>query len=49
MRYFTRINGVLREVHPITKPHRTQSVVTVRDSRDGNLRRVESRDLILHY
>lgn len=49
MRYFIRLNGALLEVHPLTKPHRTQSAATVRVMRDGTIHRVEWRDVIRSY
>ncbi|AWN03616.1 hypothetical protein PBI_HYPERION_101 [Microbacterium phage Hyperion] len=49
MHYFIRVNGAIVEVHPLTKPHRERSTVTVRIVRSGMLLTVEHRDIILHY
>lgn len=49
MHHFIRLDGVLLEVHPLTKPHRGRSIVTVQIVRDGRLLEVEHRDIILDY
>ena len=49
MRYFLRINGMLREVYPITKASRdNRGTVLVEVSRTGEVLRVGNGSLILH-
>lgn len=48
MRYFIHLNGQLREVQPLTRPHRTQSTVIVRRSDTGRVLRVEHNEIIRH-
>lgn len=49
LRYFLHINGMLREVYPITKPSRdNRETVLVEVSRTGEVLRVGNGSLILH-
>ncbi len=47
--YFIRIDGALRQIDPITKPHRENAFVIVRDTRDGSILKVHNTDIIRSY
>lgn len=47
--YFVRIDGDLRQVEPLTKPHREQAHVTVRVLRDGSTLTVHNTEMIRSY
>ena len=47
--YFIRVDGALREVEPLTKPHREQAQVTVRVVRDGTTVTVRNTEILRSY
>lgn len=47
--YFIRIEGALRQVEPLTKPHREQAQVTVRVLRDGSILTVHNTEILRSY
>ncbi|WP_350351899.1 hypothetical protein ABS642_00870 [Microbacterium sp. A8/3-1] len=47
--YFIRVNGDLRQVEPLTKPHREQAHVTVRVLRDGSIMTVHNTEILRSY
>ena len=47
--YFIRVAGQLRQVHPLTKPHRSQANVTVRVLRDGSIVTVHNTEILRSY
>lgn len=49
MHYFVRANGMLREVHPLTKPNRENPLVTVKVVASGALVTVHNTEIIRSY
>lgn len=49
MTYFIRVNGDLRQVEPLTKPHRERAHVTVRILRDGSITAVHNTEILRSY
>ncbi|MFJ4173384.1 hypothetical protein [Microbacterium sp. NPDC089696] len=47
--YFIRVDGALRQVEPLTKPHREQAHVTVRVLRDGKILTVHNTEILRSY
>lgn len=47
--YFIRVDGALRQVEPLTKPHREQPRVTVRILRDGSIVTVHNTEILRSY
>ncbi|WP_449408016.1 hypothetical protein [Microbacterium maritypicum] len=47
--YFIRVAGALRQVEPLTRPHREQAHVTVRVLRDGSTVTVHNTEILRSY
>ncbi len=47
--YFIRVDGALRQVEPLTKPHREKADVTVRVLRDGSVVTVHNAEILRSY
>jgi hypothetical protein len=47
--YFIRVEGVLRQVEPLTRAHREQAHVTVRVIRDGSIFTVHNTEILRSY
>jgi len=47
--YFIHLDGDLRQVEPLTKPHREQAHVTVRVVRDGSILAVHNTEILRSY
>lgn len=49
MAFFIRVDGDLRQVQPLTKPHREQANVAVRIIRDGSIATVHNTEILRSY